>query len=157
MRLSILLPTTAEDFEDLRMILRRYADMRSHDAALGDYASELAELETKYAPPHGSLLLARVNEAPAGCVAIQALSARNCEMKRMFVLPEFQGMGIGRSLGERILEEGIRLGYDEMYLDTHPWMKTAHRLYQSLGFTETVRYNQNPTPGIRFFVRSLDY
>lgn len=156
MRLTISLPSTREDYDDLREILRHYAEMRGHDSALGAYEAELQDLEQKYSPPEGFILLARMEGIPAGCVAIQPLSDLDCEMKRMYVLPEFQGQGIGRKLAEGILEEAEKLGYKAMFLDTHPWMKTAHRLYQSLGFEETVRYNQNPTPGIRFFVRSLE-
>lgn len=152
MQIHIQPPTTEEAYQDIRHLLKQYARMRNYDPALDNFAHELQALDKLYAAPEGAILLARRAKTPVGCVALRALSGTKCEMKRLFVVPEMQGQGIGRLLAEQIMEEGVALGYTSMYLDTHPWMTSAHGLYQSLGFKETTRYNQNPTPGIRFFV-----
>lgn len=153
--IHIKLANTPSDIEAVRSLLAYYGELRSHDAALGDYAAELAALPGKYAAPLGCLLVAYHQSQSLGCVAFQALSKDICEMKRMFVLPDFQGQGIGFRLVERLLVEAQAAGYQIMRLDTHPNMQRAAKLYQSMGFYPISRYNQNPTPGIRFFEKIL--
>jgi ribosomal protein S18 acetylase RimI-like enzyme len=54
----------------------------------------------------------------------------------LFVHPEFQGLGVGRALVEGLLDQGRKMGYSSMCLDTSRHMVSAHRLYTALGFRE---------------------
>jgi ribosomal protein S18 acetylase RimI-like enzyme len=78
-----------------------------------------------------------------------------CEMKRLYADPAVRGQGLGKKLVLAILQEGRRLGYDEMMLDTVPDMAAAIGLYQSLGFERCEKYNETPAPGIVFFKKDL--
>lgn len=153
--IDITLAHAAADIEAVRNLLAYYGELRNHDAALGDYTAELAALAGKYGSPQGCLLLAKHEQQALGCVAFQALASDICEMKRMFVLPDYQGQGIGFRLVERLFSEAQNAGYQIMRLDTHPSMHRAAKLYQSMGFYPISRYNQNPTQGIRFFEKML--
>lgn len=155
MKLDLVYPNSIESLQQVRHILLQYAALRNHDKALGDYQGELDQLPGEYAPPAGRLLLASWQGEPAGVVAYRRIGHDFCEMKRMFVLPEFQGKGIGKALGIRLIEEAQKAGFVAMRLDTHPWMTTAQGLYEKLGFVEIDRYNDNPTEGIRFFELNL--
>ena len=74
------------------------------------FERELATLPGEYSPPSGRLLLATVDDGPAGCVALHQLGDGCCEMKRMFVYPRFRGQGVGLGLAHRIIEpEGNNL------------------------------------------------
>jgi predicted N-acetyltransferase YhbS len=74
-------------------------------------------------------------------------------MKRLFVQPAFQGKGIGRALAQAIIEEGRRIGYKRMRLDTV--LEPAKRLYRALGFREIPPYQHVPVAGVSFMeVRS---
>lgn len=143
------------DYNSARALLREYAELRGHDPALGDFQSELETLPKRYGEPEGALLLARWEGRAAGCVAIRSLGTGVCEMKRLFVAPGFQGRGIGKELVGAILEIARRKGYTHMRLDSHPWMTRAQYLYDAFGFRQIEPYNDNPTPGIRFFERAL--
>ena len=154
-RFEIVEVNTPEDIAGLRQLLEIYGEVRKHDAALGDYEQELAELPGIYARPAGCALLAYVGAEVAGCVAYRPLETGVCEMKRLFVSDAFKGRGIGKALVERLIEEARNAGYRKMRLDTHRWMETARQLYSRFGFKEIDAYNQNPTPGIRFFEREL--
>lgn len=129
--------------------------MRNHDPALGDFEKELGGLPGKYAQPDGALLLAIYKNQPAGCVAFRKFDEGICEMKRMFVKPEFSGLGIGNQLVSEIIFTAKKSGFQKMYLDTHPWMKPAQHLYKKFGFKEIPAYHFNPTKGIRFFELKL--
>ena len=141
--------------ESIKLLFRKYGEYRGFDQALGNYEQEIKGLPGKYAPPHGALLLALFQNRPAGCIAYQRLSPQVCEMKRMWVLPEYWNKGIGKKLIEELLTVAKAAGYHTMRLDSHPSMDTAQYLYAKFGFSPTERYNQNPTPGIRFFERKL--
>jgi len=109
------------------------------------FEDELAGLPGKYKPPYGSLLLALVDDAPAGCVALRKIDEATCEMKRMFVYEAFHGKGVGLALAERIIEEGKRLGYAKMVLDTGARQVEAKRLYHRLGFKDVKTYYDLPS------------
>lgn len=147
--------TLPADLQAVRALLYEYGEIRNFDAALGDYTAELAGLPGKYAPPAGCLLLAIHSDTPTGCVAFRRLTETHCEMKRLFVRPDFRGEGIGKALVEALLHAAHEAGYQVMRLDTHPSMYTAQAPYLDCGFVEIERYNDNPTPGIRFFEQRL--
>ena len=155
MTLSVQTPDTPEQLDDVRTLIRSFVawhrarhqqDLelidRYFDAAAFEH--ELADLPGKYGPPGGALLLATLDGAPAGCVALRRIDDTTCEMKRMFVPPELHGHGIGRALAVAVLEEARRLGYRSMVLDTSIRQKEAQSLYRKLGFEPTAPYYDMP-------------
>ena len=116
---------------------------------------EMANLPGDYARPRGRLVLARVAGEPAGCVALRPLGDDVAEMKRLYVRASCRGMGIGRTLAERVIDEARALGYRTVKLDTLPAMADAQRLYRELGFADTPAYNDNPVDGVRFLALVL--
>jgi len=100
-----------------------------------------------YAPPRGSLLLAKQGGEAAGCVAVRPLDGQRCEMKRLYVRPEFQGTGLGRRLAERAIDFARSCGYRSMVLDTLPAMHEARALYRKLGFEPCAPYYDNSSIG----------
>jgi len=119
-----------------RAIIDRYFDQQS-------FETELAGLPGEFAPPQGRILLGYANGRPAGMVALRDLGGGLCEMKRMFVAPDAHGLGLGRALARRLIEEARIIGYKTMRLDTGPLQHEAHRLYASLGFCRTDPYGRH--------------
>jgi len=76
----------------------------------------------------GALLIAGNGQMTAGCVALRKFKDGICEMKRLFVRPQFRGQGIGRALAENIIKEGTRLGYKLMCLGALDRLQEAMRL-----------------------------
>lgn len=101
---------------------------------------ELAEPPGKYVPPDGRLLIAIQYAETAGCVALRKIDRGICEMKRMWIRPEFRVKGIGRALAETVIDEARKIGYTRMCLDTGKFMKEAQALYRSLGFKDIEPY-----------------
>jgi GNAT superfamily N-acetyltransferase len=142
---------TAADLPVIRQLFQEYADALGFDLSFQNFAEELAELPGLYAPPGGCLLLATVADQPAGCVALRPLLGDVCEMKRLYVRPEFRGSGLGHLLASRISDEARALSYHRMRLDTIPArMAGAVALYQGLGFEAIPAYCDNPIPGALF-------
>jgi ribosomal protein S18 acetylase RimI-like enzyme len=147
----------AEDLPAIGVLFRAYAASIGVDLAYQDFEAELAGLPGKYAPPAGALLLATGPDgAPLGCVATRPLDTEGaCEMKRLYVTPEAQGLGLGRRLAEAILAEAKARGYHQIRLDTLPTMGAAMALYDRLGFEVIAPYYDTPIAGTRFMAKQL--
>ena len=144
----------AQSIEACRELFREYEKGLGVSLCFQGFAQELATLPGAYARPRGRLLLARVAGMPAGCGALRPLADGEAEMKRLYVRPEFRGMGFGRMLAECVIDEARAIGYRAVKLDTLPTMKEAWGMYASLGFVDAAPYNDNPVEGTRFM--SLD-
>ncbi len=138
-----------------RMLFREYAEAIGTDLEYQGFSSELAALPAPYVPPGGALLIAHVGDDVAGCVALRPLDASTGEMKRLYVRPAFQGMGLGRRLIEALIDSARQAGYRELRLDTLASMESAQALYRQLGFVEIAPYNTTHIPGTRFYSRAL--
>lgn len=145
--------------EHARALFRHYAAEFAGSIAeslcFQGFEAELAGLPGRYGPPGGCLLLATDGDRPAGCVALRGLNQATCEMKRLYVMPQYRGQRLGRRLVEEALLRAGRLGYDRMLLDTLPEMADAIRLYRSLGFVETDRYWDNPIDRTIYLEKTL--
>ena len=139
--------------------------LRAYEASLGlkldfqGFDDELADLPGEYAPPDGALILARRggDRVIVGSVGMRGFdrAAGIAEMKRLFILPEGRGQGLGRRLAVAAIEAARHAGYAAIRLDTLPSMTEAQSLYAALGFRDIANYNGNPVPGSRFLEKSL--
>lgn len=140
----------------IRELFLEYAQSLGFSLCFQSFDQELAGLPGDYAPPDGRLLLMEYSSQPAGCVALHKLEAGICEMKRLYVRPDFRGKGLGRVLAERILNEARDIGYDLLRLDTvEPVMKNAVAMYRLLGFREIAAYRANPIEGALYMELDL--
>ena len=133
---------------------RHVADLRLIDGYFdaGAFEAEVAGLPGKYARPDGRLLLGSVDGAPAGCVALRSLGEGACEMKRMFVYPEFRGRGVGSAMAVRLIDEARAGGYRTMRLDTSVRQLEAIGLYERLGFSRIEPYYELPAELVDWLV-----
>ena len=137
-----------EQIAAVRELFLEYGQSLGFSLCFQSFDRELAALPCDYAPPAGRLLLATVEDLPAGCVALHKLVPEICEMKRLYVRPQFRGEGLGRVLAERIIADARQIGYQQLRLDTvEPRMKAAVAMYRTLGFREIVPYRENPIEG----------
>src|SRR5438034_2258732 len=94
--LQILHAESAEQVAAARELFLEYAQSLNFSLCFQSFEKELAELPGDYALPEGRLILATLNSAIAGCVALHKLEEQICEMKRLYVRPSFRGKGLGR-------------------------------------------------------------
>lgn len=80
------------------------------------------------------LYLAELRGEPVGMGALRPLGAEVAEIKRMYVRPSSRGLGVGRAILRRLIDDARALGYRTVLLDSAPFMHEAHALYRSFGF-----------------------
>ena len=147
---------SAADLDAARRLFRAYVDELDFDLDFQGFEDEMEALPGPYAAPEGTILLAEVQGTAVGVVAVKPLDEEGvCEMKRLYVSPSHRGNGIGRALGEAILDIAHDLGYDVMRLDTVASMTPARALYRSLGFEERSAYYHNPLDDVVYMERAL--
>lgn len=149
--MKLIQAQSAEEITSARELFKEYAAGLGIDLCFQSFEKELAELPGGYAPPAGRLLIAIDENQTAGCVALRKIAEGVCEMKRLYVRPEFRGTGLGHTLAEAIILAAREIGYQRMRLDTLPGkMDRAIAMYRSLGFKEIGPYYSNPVEGALF-------
>ena len=163
-------------------LMREYVDwLMENDEWMGEvlanqhHEDEVADFNTKYAPPEGRLYLALVNGEPAGCIGLTNITEQSqesdianisdqisetayttngplfiCEGKRLFVRPKFRGYKLGKQLMDLIIADAKEIGYKYMRLDSFPFMASAVRMYDYYGFYPIGNYCGNPSPNAIF-------
>ena len=107
------------------------------------------------AGPHGVLLLARVDDAPAGLGGVRFLDTEAAEVKTMFVAPAFRGQGLARAILADLERIARERGCRATRLDTSAYLTTAVGLYRAAGYHEVPAYNENAKADL-WFERRLD-
>ena len=101
-------------------------------------------------PQYFQFAAAKKGRRIAACVCLRPLTDRMCEMKRLYVQPEYQGQGIGKQLALAAIQQTKTMGFSCMRLDTLPTMSAAIALYQTLGFMRREPYYDIPIEGAMF-------
>ena len=142
--------------QDARKLFEEYAAGLGISLCFQNFDRELAALPGDYAPPEGRLLLAEIEGEIAGCIALRRLGPGICEMKRLFIRPEFRGKKLGQLMVQAIIAEARAIGYERMRLDTLPGlMDQAINLYRKMGFREVEPYYNNPSPSTLYMELDL--
>jgi putative acetyltransferase len=153
-RFTIARAETAEDVAAVKTLFRAYAEWLNVDLCFQGFDAEMADFPSTY----DVLLLGRVAGEPAGAVGVKPFGAAEecaCEMKRLYCLPQFQGIGLGRALAGASMEAARQSGYRVMMLDTLTRLTAAVSLYRAMGFRETGAYYDNPLDDVLYMERFL--
>jgi putative acetyltransferase len=144
-----------DDQVAVESLFREYVASLAEDISFQNVDDELAGLPGKYARPTGVVLIARDGDAPAGAIAYRMVEPGVCEMKRLYVRPNFRGRGLARDLANELIEDARSQGYRTMLLDTLASMAAARALYRDLGFVPVAPYYDNPLPGVMYMALEL--
>ena len=107
-------------------------EMRGRYGGVGDIGP--AREAHMFEPPDGVFLVTRVDGRAVACGGVCRFDDARAELKRMYVLPESRGAGLGRRLLEALEAQARRLGYTGIVLETGNRQPEALGLYESAGY-----------------------
>jgi putative acetyltransferase len=99
-------------------------------------ANHFRLLEEEVAPGRGAFLIARSEHVPVGCGAIRRVDPATAEVKRMYVVPQHRGLGVGREILKRLEAIAVDLGVRRIVLETGTRQPESIALYRRGGFVE---------------------
>jgi ribosomal protein S18 acetylase RimI-like enzyme len=157
LKITITPARTESEFEAARQLFIEYAESLGFSLCFQNFDCELKELQLKYGPPEGELLLALSGSGEyVGVVGLRRLDTYVCEMKRLYVKPKARGYRIGHQLVAALIATAKTLDYRKMRLDTiRHQMQSAVTLYRKFGFAEIPAYYHNPMEGVLYMELDL--
>lgn len=111
-------------------------------------------------PPKGIFYLVKVDGGLAGMGGIRYVRKDVAEIKRIYFRPKYRGNRLGENMLNRLISDATRFGYKAALLDSGPFMKSAHKVYERCGFLDCASYEEAEVPpefhsGWRFMRRDL--
>ncbi len=153
--IEIVEANTEELIAKAKVLFQEYAESLGFDLCFQNFNQEMNNFPGQYSPPKGRLYLAYSEKQPIGCVGLREFGKGICEMKRLYVRPDFRGKKVGKLLAEAVINAAKHIGYEYMRLDTLPSMRSANILYKSLGFRQIEPYRLNPIEGAIYLELNL--
>ena len=132
-RITTYKPQYKQDFIRLnRMWIESYFKLEESDL------DTFAHIHDSIIGHGGQIFLAiDEDEQVVGCCALKPHPESGChELAKMAVSPEAQGKGIGRQLGEALLDYARNHGVKHIFLEGNTKLKASIALYRKLGFKE---------------------
>lgn len=117
--------------------VRRHFDVHVDGPAL--HAKTMGYLDT-FLAPLGRSFVAEVDGTPVGMVFLRPSGPEAVEIKRLYVLPEGRGLGLGSRLVDHAIGAAREMGATQIFLDSTKNLKDAARIYESRGFVYTGLY-----------------
>ena len=155
MQTITLVEREGAELDIVRSLFREYEEELNEDLCFQSFEAELRDPLTKYVQSGGAIVLAYVDDEPAGCIALLPHSQSDCEMKRLFVRPAYRKSGLGRELVQLLLDLASEKGFTVMKLDTLNKLQPAIKLYEQFGFIHINAYYNNPLPGVVYMEKEL--
>jgi GNAT superfamily N-acetyltransferase len=98
----------------------------------------------EFVPPLGRFLIAYSGKRPVACGGVKCLDDTTGEVKRLYVVPDARGRGVGRRLLRALEDAAVEFGRRRVRLDTGDQQPDALGLFRAAGYREIPDYNANP-------------
>lgn len=140
-----------DELDNVKQLFREYETFLGVNLEFQQYEDEINGLPGKYALPDGRIYVIYYQDKLAGCIALRRYDEESCEIKRLFVRPEFRGKKLGKILMETIIEMAKEQNYKFALLDTLSKLESAVAVYKKMGFVEVEAYYENPLEDVLYF------
>lgn len=123
-------------FKDPRPLEEGIADRESQG-----WLKDMDDIQRNYFESGGIFLVMTDNDQVIGTGAIRQLEGNVCELRRLFLLIEYEGKGLGYRMLMELMRYARELGYEKMRLETAPrFLTRATAFYKRVGFYEIPPY-----------------
>lgn len=133
------------DTEEVKTVIYKTLEFVKADArrSLGQHIdADLDKIPEVY-NGRGRFWVAKEDGKIIGTIAVKEVDQHTAKLKRMFVLPEFHGTGVGQALLDTAINFAKENTYKKITLNTSPKMHRAHHFYEKNGFTQIKKYEDS--------------
>jgi putative acetyltransferase len=129
---------------------RVFNDSRPLEESMAFYESkgtldDMDDIQQNYFDNEGIFLVMTDDEQIIGTGAIRKIDEEICELKRVWLLFEYHGRGLGYRIIQELFAFARKKGYQKIRLETdRDYQGRAFQLYKRLGFYEIPRYTDDP-------------
>lgn len=106
--------------------------------------SDLRNINKEYIENNGNFWILINNNKIIGTIALKYFNNKIAELKRFYILPNYQSQGYGKKLLEKLLSYSKKIGYRYLRLDTTKKSKEAINLFKNYEFYNINNYNNDP-------------
>ena len=148
---------TAErpDTDDARMLID---ELESHLAPFYPQTSRHGYSVEKLIQQGVAFFVTRQDGVPAGCGGVQLFGKEYGELKRMFVRPQFRGLGLAKLMLEYLEAYAREHNIPLLRLETGIHQKEAIGLYERMGYRSCRSFGEYADdPLSKFFEKQLTY
>ena len=137
--------TTAKEIAH-RLLHILFKDPRPLEKAIADRDAQgdlkdMDDIQKNYFDNGGVFLVITIDNQIVGMGAIRRLEEQVCELRRLWLLIEHHGKGLGYRLMMELMRYAREIGYEKMRLETAPkYLTRATAFYRRVGFYEIPPY-----------------
>jgi putative acetyltransferase len=96
---------------------------------------DLDDIERSYANNNGMFdVIINPDGNIIATTGIFRINETTCELRKMYLMKEYRGIGLGRYLLDHSIDAAKKLGYKKIILETASVLKEAIGLYEKYGF-----------------------
>jgi putative acetyltransferase len=104
-----------------------------------------------------SFFIIRDNGNPVGCGGLKLFGTDYGEIKRMYVRPQYRGLGFAKLMLNHLSEYARKHGISKLRLETGIAQRDAIALYERSGFQSIPPFGEyKPDPLSRFYEKEID-
>lgn len=97
---------------------------------------DITDIHKYYMNNYGDFEVIEFKRSIIGSYGIYKIDSETCELRKMYLNQNFQGMGLGNIMIENSFKIAKSLGYKRMILQTNSVLYKAIKLYKKYGFEE---------------------
>lgn len=131
---------TLRDPDAVRLILALNTELSATYPEPG--ATHFRLDEDEVTGERGALLVARLGGEAVGCGAVRRLGDGDAELKRMYVVPRFRGLGVSRAVLRALEAQARALGARRVVLETGVRQAAALGLYERAGYARVPAFGE---------------
>ena len=126
---------TADDAAAFRAVVAAVMGEYGLSSDLEAYDADLRNIAASYRGRGGSFrVVLSADGQIVGCGGLYPIDEREAEIRRMYLLPNARGVGVGRMLLEELLGHAKERHFERVVLETASVLKEAISLYRKRGF-----------------------
>ncbi len=129
--------TNSDDIDFHALVERLNKYLLLQYGALQDFYSQFNKIDNI-----PNVVIAYLDNSPAGCGCFRRFDEYSVEVKRMFVADEYRGNGAGKAILNELEKWAAELGYGTMVLEMGNRQPEAAGLYRKQGYCIIPNYGQ---------------